>query len=821
MDVNTFKCLTDTTLSTNDIKVVPRNWAYFKDLKVLLSDNQVYLCSDGANFQIIYKRSPFDIFTICSSNNRKAVTLIFNNVKSTLNGISNHIVHKPKSKEAKMIKSIADVAKSEQDLTWVHVAARLSILSVFKSKTDEVSSLLNNQDNQEKLTPLMIAIKTQKYDLIKAILALEPDHLLTDKLGNTVLHLASNLPTHIFLLVLKHCYLHSKLEIFEAKNLDNYTALQTACYNNNIPNVLEFLRLGLPVHILTIEPTIRYQRSLSSQEQFDKEPNELDEKDEPVRRVAFTSEQIALLDTRDIKYGGSPLHWCKNKKLITKLLQWFQFDSINSLQETPLHVMVRNKRLECIIPLLHFGAPVDAFNFSKQTPLHLAIIEKDVKIVQALIVFDCNVNLVDGDDESPRHLAAKDESIQSQIILFLLHSFGANRCPASKVNCANGCALNGTSNGTPLANWPNYDNVSFQNEIIFFNELKPLQPNKVNSQKKPVNMICLDGGGTRGLNTIQVLIEMQKLLSNPLEEYFDWIGGTSTGSIIGSSMVLKNSLKQIRHEYFVLKDEILNPKKPHNSDVLDDTLKRYLGNDVKLASLNHKKLLITSVLADRDPPKLFIFRSYPTQYSDTGRYISEANLSPIPNNHENILLWEACRASCAAPYFFRPAGPFLDGGLISNNPTLDFMTEFFKYNQYLKHHKKIEEVQKLNLILSIGTGKCSQVAVDIFDLSEFGFRKNPVRVFKTAYKLLSIGEFLTKIITQTDDHIVERAQYWCSSIKVPYFRINPLLAEKIAFDEKDDVKIIEGLYFTKLHMLHFKHKINQICQILEDSRYSA
>lgn len=43
-------------------------------------------------------------------------------------------------------------------------------------------------------------------------------------------------------------------------------------------------------------------------------------------------------------------------------------------------------------------------------------------------------------------------------------------------------------------------------------------------------------------------------------------------------------------------------------------------------------------------------------------------------------VWEAARASGAAPSYFKPLDAYLDGGLAANNPTLDLMTECCKYN---------------------------------------------------------------------------------------------------------------------------------------------
>ena len=44
------------------------------------------------------------------------------------------------------------------------------------------------------------------------------------------------------------------------------------------------------------------------------------------------------------------------------------------------------------------------------------------------------------------------------------------------------------------------------------------------------------------------------------------------------------------------------------------------------------------------------------------------------------LVWQAVRATGAAPTYFRANGRFIDGGLIANNPTLDVLSEIHKFN---------------------------------------------------------------------------------------------------------------------------------------------
>jgi len=47
-------------------------------------------------------------------------------------------------------------------------------------------------------------------------------------------------------------------------------------------------------------------------------------------------------------------------------------------------------------------------------------------------------------------------------------------------------------------------------------------------------------------------------------------------------------------------------------------------------------------------------------------------------------VWQAARSSGSAPTYFQAFGRFLDGGLMSNNPTLDVLTEIHQYNLALR-----------------------------------------------------------------------------------------------------------------------------------------
>lgn len=51
-------------------------------------------------------------------------------------------------------------------------------------------------------------------------------------------------------------------------------------------------------------------------------------------------------------------------------------------------------------------------------------------------------------------------------------------------------------------------------------------------------ILALDGGGIRGVISAKILERVQEKIGQPLNEYFDLIAGTSTGSILAAGLVL-------------------------------------------------------------------------------------------------------------------------------------------------------------------------------------------------------------------------------------------------------------------------------------------
>src|SRR5687767_3139610 len=75
--------------------------------------------------------------------------------------------------------------------------------------------------------------------------------------------------------------------------------------------------------------------------------------------------------------------------------------------------------------------------------------------------------------------------------------------------------------------------------------------------EQPRKMLALDGGGIRGILTLEILAEIERQLraargagdSFRLCDYFDYIGGTSTGAIIAAGLARGMSTSELLDFY--------------------------------------------------------------------------------------------------------------------------------------------------------------------------------------------------------------------------------------------------------------------------------
>jgi len=235
-------------------------------------------------------------------------------------------------------------------------------------------------------------------------------------------------------------------------------------------------------------------------------------------------------------------------------------------------------------------------------------------------------------------------------------------------------------------------------------------------------LLALDGGGIRGIITIELLGRIESLLQHALggddtfvlSDYFDYIAGTSTGAIIATCLSLGKRVDWIRNFYLTSGKEMFDPAfllqqyyYKYKDDRLASLLRAELG-DITLGSDKLKTLLLLIMRNATTDSPWPISNNPKAKYNDVGR--SDYNL--------NFPLWQLVRASTAAPTYFPPelidVGNkqfiFVDGGVtMYNNPAfqLFLMATIEAYNlEWLASEKNM-------LLVSIGTGTSASANVNL------------------------------------------------------------------------------------------------------------
>ena len=81
-----------------------------------------------------------------------------------------------------------------------------------------------------------------------------------------------------------------------------------------------------------------------------------------------------------------------------------------------------------------------------------------------------------------------------------------------------------------------YEADENENFVIREQEKELLEYNKT-QQLGGSRILCLDGGGIKGLIQLEILLQIEEATGRTVVELFDWIVGTSTGGVIALALV--------------------------------------------------------------------------------------------------------------------------------------------------------------------------------------------------------------------------------------------------------------------------------------------
>ncbi|XP_071032233.1 85/88 kDa calcium-independent phospholipase A2-like isoform X2 [Oncorhynchus clarkii lewisi] len=646
------------------------------------------------------------------------------------------------------VQPIVDCLRSHADWSSAHIAVDTGLRECLKH--NHVQSQINARDGAGQ-TPLHLACERGEVACVRELLEeCQARTDIKDKNGETPMHCAAkqDSATIIQALCSRMCAGVNEL------NGAGETPLHVSCRLGRVEAVNALLGGGARCDIIgsrgyPIHAAMKYSEKSCAEAVLDADPGQL--------------------QVEDAVYGGTPLHWCKTAEMCRTLLErGCLVNYLSKTGESALHVLTKRGRFDASMVLLTHGGEPNLKGQDGNTALHLAMKMDHMELIKALIVFGADVEIHNDLGETPGLIAART-SKGFEDIMHVAAAVGAMSRGREEVD--------GFKTGS----------------------------------RKIDRLLCLDGGGIKGLVLIQLLISLEKEAGRPIKELFDWVSGTSTGGILALAIVHGKDMEYLRCLYFRMKEQVFKGSRPYESAPLEDFLKKEFGENTMMTDVRHPRVMVTSVLADRHPGELHLFRNYdPPSLPRERPYAGTATFLPLTIPQEQVV-WRAARSSGAAPTYFRPMGRFLDGGLLANNPTLDAMTEIHQYNKSLKAEGRGLEVQRLGVVVSLGTGKPPQVVVNSVDV----FRpSNPLELAKSFVGAKELGKMLVDCCTDSDGCAVDRARSWCEMTDTVYHRLSPQLSQEVMLDEVSDAVLVDMLWETQMYLYEQRENVQLLAQKL-------
>jgi uncharacterized protein len=251
-------------------------------------------------------------------------------------------------------------------------------------------------------------------------------------------------------------------------------------------------------------------------------------------------------------------------------------------------------------------------------------------------------------------------------------------------------------------------------------------------QPGPKKILACDGGGIRGLISVEILAhletELRHYLQKPdlvLGDFFDFVCGTSTGGIIATCLATGMSMEQVRRFYLDQGTAMFEHAKwykqfheKYDSAPLSRMLRQAFNQQLNGSDQPSGDNDLAVQLGD---PRLrgllmLVLRNHNTDspWPVCNNPLAKYNQPELKDCNLKLPLWQLVRGSTAAPTFFPPevvtlgAGTdqeyrfiFVDGGVTTYNNPAYLAFQMATASPYHIHWQA--GVDKL-LVVSVGTG---------------------------------------------------------------------------------------------------------------------
>ncbi|KAK1832963.1 acyl transferase/acyl hydrolase/lysophospholipase [Podospora conica] len=367
---------------------------------------------------------------------------------------------------------------------------------------------------------------------------------------------------------------------------------------------------------------------------------------------------------------------------------------------------------------------------------------------------------------------------------------------------------------------------------------------RIKPRSSGVRIMTLDGGGIRGIVELEVLKCIEKALGEqlPIQSFFDLIVGTSAGGLVALGLGQMGwSVDDCIRRFQDLCEVIFTPRvgsklhivktlvegfhhSRYETRPMEKELKKAFSENCLLFGGTQEErpqfgdgshsLSVAVVAASIADNKAFVLSNYnrpadPQLPVGTSYHFQRPELAS-----QELKIWEAARATCAAPQYFKqfyhsPSQRlYVDGAVFHNNPVR--IAELERRILWPEH-------QQPDVMLSIGTGSVDPS--DSVTVKCFRMRKQP-GVFSNWRHLLKILMNNMELALDCDRIWDEYYQLAAPSVSAPskrLFRINPSITGTLP--ALDDVNRMAGLQREVRRWLATEPQIAKVARQLVASSF--